>query len=482
MTWLLLSDTSRIIVLSIDLQGPGLDPVGSHGTISGNSPLMADHQLGNQFGKLVLADFVFNHRQALLLFDLAPHASILSLTSPRRDDVPNVKFSDSRGFAQSPGHRYFALLLRAKGQDQVTVFTPKDATSSNHVTFSPQTSDAQGLMWSPDGDPMIAVWDSPAYGKKISFFTAMGHPLKQFDVSSENLHPIKQPMGIEGIGITRLAWVATNNGTVIAVADGYDRVVARYQHHRTMVGRTSCSWTLLTMLETLQSLANFKHADIVDGSKSTVWEEQVDGTGTFTLNKNAFEAPTGQSIPQVVNAIELNVDCTFIATTLENYLKAVWLWQPYRSDPHTVIVFRENIKQILWHPTLPNVLLVITNQKRPMVYMWYQEMLPPAAGEIPVSNTQSNKWEVQWVNESEERRTFMLASTKSFDIGSLRFLDGQFVFDSILHRGYSAEADEDDGETEVIVTPSKSRQKTVNHVLRADKKAIGHAEERYTRW
>ena len=79
-TWLMLSDGNRVIALStelsnyrhaIDHDGDSEDPLSS---------VLADFELGNQFGKITFLDFVFSHRHALLLFEMGSQASILVST------------------------------------------------------------------------------------------------------------------------------------------------------------------------------------------------------------------------------------------------------------------------------------------------------------------------------------------------------------------------------------------------------------------
>jgi hypothetical protein len=181
--------------------------------------------VGNIFGKIATVDFVLSHRFALVLFETNTQAVMLNMTKTEMNQIPNPKFSDRRGFAQCPSSKYFALLTRSGGQDQVMVFKPSEKPSS----FSPKTSDAQSLQWSPNSDPVLVIADSAAYGVKVVFFTALGHSLKQLDISSLNAIPS------EGIGVVMLRWYAVGSSTVLALADGSKAVLVRKQESQTMV-------------------------------------------------------------------------------------------------------------------------------------------------------------------------------------------------------------------------------------------------------
>lgn len=227
--FLLLSDGSRLLV--IDPSALSLSAASTSGTrTSGPAYLVADYQLGDQFGKLAYADFLLDDRHVIVVFEMGSHASVLALDKPQRDDIPEVKFNDRRSLSASPDGRSVALLLRSKGQDQVMVFGRKKEELEAQSTFASHTSDAQGVMWSPNGDPVLAVYDSAAFGTRISFFSALGHPLKQLDIVA-----LDDRSDVGGLGISTLKWSAAQSETMLAVGDGEKRVLVRRQDNRQMV-------------------------------------------------------------------------------------------------------------------------------------------------------------------------------------------------------------------------------------------------------
>ena len=227
---LLLSDGARLVVINPNkLVTDSNEPTAKHG--AGARYVVADYELGDQYGKLSYATFIFDPEHILVLFEMGAHASIISLTKPHRDDVPTVKFSSERAIAVSPDGRSLAMLLRTRGQDQITVLVVNEQDLQVSATFSVHTNDAQGLIWSPDGDPVIAVHEAAAYGSKVLFFSALGHPLKQLETSALN-----NASNFTGLGVTNLSWVAADSGTMLAVADGEKRVLVRRQVNRLMVG------------------------------------------------------------------------------------------------------------------------------------------------------------------------------------------------------------------------------------------------------
>ncbi|EXJ92595.1 hypothetical protein A1O3_01147 [Capronia epimyces CBS 606.96] len=483
-TWMLLSNGSRVVAVSTDLPGPSPSPMLSRGghdetTMTMTKPdILADYELGTQYGKLSLVEYVFDHRHALVMFEFGTTAAILSLVKPQRDEIAHVKFSDSRSFAASPDARYFALLRRDRSQDRVSVFgleeegnyDNNDSTSTsnkykynknnNHnsrityKSFDVPTLDAQNLTWCPSGgNPLLAVCDSPAYGARICFFTAQGHALRQLDISSATLGPdLDSPftkgalrLNMEGVGVTFWKWskakaTATATATVTAkatidspiqtrihqtiqaVADGRKRVLVRSLPAGSMV---------------TQPLASFSHPELVDGSHAFVWQEQeheqgqegrrVDSTRPgpasirssrssapeFTRHTGIFEVtqPQSQSQPDTaqsradqardsqVDMVAINSDQTVVVTRLRSAPRTLFLWKlahPH-SHLHTVLIFSHAVRQTLWHPWLPDVLLIVTARKSPRVYVWCRETLPPISGLIPLDTSKSTNFSGCWL-------------------------------------------------------------------------------------
>ena len=227
--YLLLSDGIRLIVLNPNFLRLGL--VGY--SVPPALYVVADYQLGERYGKLTYADFLLGSLHVLATFELASHASILSVAHPRRDELAKTKFADDRGIAIAPNGKVAAFLLRSQGQDQLVILTRDGENVKLQTTFALATSDAQGLMWSPDGEPVIAVWDSAAYGPAVFFSSAFGHRLKQLDITHFP-HADTEIL----VGVTCFSWIKHHVDTMLAVSGGHRRVLLRQQQHKTMV-RTS---------------------------------------------------------------------------------------------------------------------------------------------------------------------------------------------------------------------------------------------------
>ena len=175
------------------------------------------------------------------------------------------------------------------------------------------------------------------------------------------------------------------------------------------------------------------------------------------LAKGSFDAIVEPAADCVVKFLELNHDCTFIATVVADNSKAIWLWQPDHPEPHTIILFQHAVQQVLWHPIRPDILLVTTSQKLPMVYVWHSETKAPALCDIPIPTSSSTKFQGSWLlDKVQDRNPFMLTTTKAFEVGLLELQEGNVVFQSLLQNASAfTQIEEEDNTTEEISTPSK---------------------------
>ena len=236
-SWLLVSDGLRIVVVEVPL----------HAQYE-RLEITAEFEIGSEFGRPTFIDFVLDHHHIIVLYETNIHASVISLQSPHRFDIPKPKFSDHRGLVYSSDKRSLALLGRSGGKDVITVLTRGESDIMKTYHIHPSTHDAQGLAWSPDGKPIIAIWDSSTYGVKAVFSSALGHSFPVLDFDRTTLkqrydewrrfgldipNGIEDEMGSEAMGITCTVWCSNRRGregtTIFGIGDAYGTVWLRLQ-------------------------------------------------------------------------------------------------------------------------------------------------------------------------------------------------------------------------------------------------------------
>lgn len=105
--------------------------------------------------------------------------TIFDLTTSRGVEISNPKFvtpaTASNGFSIRHKTSHLAIMTRTAGKDMISIHDP--ITKEVQRSWFPDTLDAQGLRWSPDGRWLI-VWESEGQGHKVIFYMADGSTFK----------------------------------------------------------------------------------------------------------------------------------------------------------------------------------------------------------------------------------------------------------------------------------------------------------------
>lgn len=419
-TWLLLAGKHRLVAFHIEL------PL--HG--SSRSILLettVDVEFPQLYGKITSAEFVFGHESALVLFEIAPHASILSLNQAQRDDIPNRKFSTDQGYSildtkisdhDSKPTSSLALLTRDKHSDFVVVLDRGKVVSS----FKTETIDACGVKWSPDGCPLLMVWDSPAYGLKVSFTTAFGHPLRLLDISPESRISLGLSTDFHTLGVSILDWVqkaGTRNVTALVFGHSTKSITLRTQDSKSL---------------TVES-QTFKYPKMVRGMRTAIWQE---------IGHNKYEA--------VLSGINLDVDDTAnvdivaassdgckVASKLQDPANMVLIWERRQTDPIAAIVLQNDIQQLLWDDS--SALCIVTSENKPSFHYCANFQSTPVRVLAPrLEKYSSSRWRGRWLNiqpisagghTTRSQKVFVMSSKSHFDALFLNNV-GRSTFSSIF--------------------------------------------------
>lgn len=105
--------------------------------------------------------------------------TLIDLQASKGVEISNPKFHTAstacNGLSFRPVSNHLAIMTRTAGKDMISLHDPisKDVLRSWH----PDTIDAQGLVWSPDGKWLV-VWESEGQGHKVIFYTPDGNIFK----------------------------------------------------------------------------------------------------------------------------------------------------------------------------------------------------------------------------------------------------------------------------------------------------------------
>jgi WD40 repeat protein len=170
--------------------------------------------------------------------------SVFNLESSTASEIASPKVfsssSTSKCFSFRPETRHLALLTRSSGKDMVSIHSYP--TRELQRSWAPDTVDAQGLAWSSDGRWLV-VWDSPAHGHRVLFYTSDGHVFKTW---SGPANPLPEDRDyVLGAGVKSIQFSA--DARYLAVGDSSKSVcllnmtsvteTMRLRHPKTLVPR-----------------------------------------------------------------------------------------------------------------------------------------------------------------------------------------------------------------------------------------------------
>jgi WD40 repeat protein len=331
-------------------------------------------------GKNVHAEFGSNEDEVLVWSDFTACVKIWCLKTGRAVDIRDPKFlgKDGKGWGYRPSRDartsggsarggVLALLCRAAGADILLLLATGTYKVLNRVELT--TTDAAGLRWSRDGR-WLAIWDASSAGYKLHIYTADGHLYRT--LTREPSDDVSE-WDVEGLGIKTLEWVPGNERLAVG---GWDRRV------RILSTRTFAPVVFLD------------HTPAIDVPSTPVYSERIDSQGNrsfattqqpVTPPKAALEKNETGLMKQGIGLVTFNADGTLCATRDDSTPCTVWIWDLTILRPQCILIQYSPARNLLWHPTNPNRLLIQTAQDEPTVYLY-----TAASTHIPASSTSSS--------------------------------------------------------------------------------------------
>lgn len=411
---LMLASNSRLLVLQLQLPVHACE-------VSVKVDILLDIEFPESHGNISVINFVFSDESVLVMFEIAPQAILLSLSQAQRNDVPNRKISSARGYALRHSHATndassaLALLTRDRHSDVVVVLEHGIVVAS----FKADTVDAQGLKWSPDGTPVLAIWDSSAYGTKVKFVSALGHPLHMLDIGPLACIPARLQEDFFGTGVSAVDWVkkaGTRATTLFAMGNGSMQILFRSQDSKSMATR-SCT---------------FQHPSTLDNSKTTIWQH----LGHDSYRPVVGRWDLGNISTGEVEIVAISSDSQKVASKMQGNSNIALIWQQDKADPIAAIIFQQDIRQLSWD-SASSVLAITTADSSPSVHFWSIVDQAPRQIKLPrLKSFTSKRWQGRWIARHTDGHVapsplFVMSNKAHFDIVRLSDLESLSV-DSVF--------------------------------------------------
>lgn len=383
--------------------------------------------------KPVFVGFASSDAEVCVCASLGLKFAIFHLLSSKAVEVVNPKFhtvaTAARGFCFRPKTRHLAIMTRTSGKDMISIHDP--VTKDVQRSWYPDTIDAQGLMWSPDGRWLV-TWEAAGHGHKVLFYTPDGNLFKIWSGPQDLTDDAHVKLGA---GVRLLECSA--DGRSLAIADCSKRVcmlnmtcaseAVRFNHPGSIVPTD----TLQVRDPCLQShtTGRFVHYML---KRKQVWQEQVSHSGhEFIRASQTIYPPTGQvasNTPAKGGCCVLSFDSSsaLLATKLEDCPSTIWIWDISAAELRAVLVFHADVSRIAWHPSIRETLLVRCEgeQYNGLAFVWDPLSYGPRpvdfAGQFPTSRLAVDKTQAMWLGlEGDESGTLFASTGKDYLLASL---------------------------------------------------------------
>ncbi|KAI0533161.1 hypothetical protein GGR58DRAFT_129249 [Xylaria digitata] len=339
--------------------------------------------------------------------------TVANLVSSKAVEISNPKFFSTvvalRGYSFRPTTRHLALLTRTAGKDMVSIHSAD--TREIQRSWCPETVDAQGLAWTPDGRWLV-VWDSPAHGTRVLFCTHDGHVYK--DWRGRLPHSALGDMDQYGPGVKTLAF--SPNGRYTAVADGSD--------------------SISIFNDRLIEEVRLHHAPTVEPKETLqIWQEQTElraGQRAVPSFIKATQAvsPPGLSLNSIsgtrhgCSLAKFDPSSSLLASRLDDAPSTIWIWDIPTSELRAVLMYHANITKVEWHPSQSELLLVRCEGEgySGLVFVWD----PLSNGPLPIdfsrhlpSTKATGRTDATWLETNTESAALFFTDHEKYILASL---------------------------------------------------------------
>jgi len=153
----------------------------------------------------------------------------------------------------------------------------------------------------------------------------------------------------------------------------------------------------------------------------TIWQEQLsaseDRNYAIALQPANPPAPTStknMNSPRGISILAFSADRSFLATKHDLLPTTVWIWSLHAGTSVAVLIHHSPVKNVAWHPTEADLLLVHCAIPQPCVHLWKSTWEAPRIVTLPLRRT-GGKLEANWLlNPASSEYNILLSSAHQY--------------------------------------------------------------------
>lgn len=145
-------------------------------------------------------------------------------------------------------------------------------------------------------------------------------------------------------------------------------------------------------------------------------QSSTQGPGTeYSLAPESQVFPYTYNVPnssRAISTISFNPPGTVVATIDSGLPHIVWLWSLSEETPRPAgaLVQKASVRQLLWNPDLPELLMTTNDDDTASVHQWICGHVPRIA---PISQPGSGRLQVSWLRSGERSSGLVWFGTPS---------------------------------------------------------------------
>ena len=156
--------------------------------------------------------------------------------------------------------------------------------------------------------------------------------------------------------------------------------------------------------------------------KAGVWEEQVNALKerSYVAAPQPASPPTSLSLGKMknpaheVSVIAFNSEGTLVATRNDFIPTTVWIWSLKTFTPMEILVHHSPVKQIIWHSSQSDLLLIHCAIPEPAVHLWKTTWHAPRILVLPLPQI-GGRLEASWLeSSSDDDFNVMISSARQY--------------------------------------------------------------------